>query len=317
MANIFFQGAELRISSGSAGSSVAPLDRIQSVGVSYQKPTTSISVLGRFKPLDDRPVVNYTPVSLSFDFIKSSKTVESNIGLINVNGVGLNLANSESVNGYGLRNFEIGMSSTRQSTHSNKIVISSGALNSYSIQGSVGEPARGSCSFECFDWTNESDNTTKTSQNYSGELVKPEDTFISGIQFEGFGVSGLMVQSFNLGLSVGRSASFRLGKKYPERPVTSVSASLQINGFLEGLGANFTGLSSFDCGAPITGSYYLTLIPSCSTESATTYKITNPHLDSHSISAAVGNFVGVDLSFSIPISIVESEAASGPNLTIT
>ena len=316
MANIFFQGAELRMSSGLAGSSIAPLDRIQSVNVSYQPPRASIGVLGRFSPLKDRPVINFTPVNLSFDFIKSSKTIESNLGILNSTGAGLNLANSESVNGFGLRNFEVAMASTRSDAYSNKVVLSSGALNSYSIQGSVGDPARGSCSFECLSINSASDTTTKTNQDYNGEVVKSEGTFLSGIEFEGFGLSGLMVQSFNLGVNLSRTSTFKLGSKYPERPITSIDTSLQVNGFMEGLNENLT-LTGYDCGAPITGSYYLTLKPSCSEEPATTYKITNPHLEGQSFTSAVGSFVAVDLSFSASVSILESEATSGPNLTIT
>lgn len=317
MANIFFQGAVLSMSSGSEGTSIAPLDRIQNVGMGFQIPRTNISVLGKFKPLKDRPVINFTPIQFSFDFIKSSKTIESNLGLLNSTGVGINLANSESVEGFGLRNFEVALAPTVSTSYANKYTFSSGCLLSYGIQGSVGDPVRGSVSFECLDMSHQAENSSKVAQDYSGELIKSENISISGINFSGLGISGLIVQSFSLNFNVNRSATFRLGSKYPERPITDIGANLQINGFLEGINTSFTGLSRYDCGSPLTGSYYLTLLPSCSSEIATTYKLTNPYLESQSTSIAVGNFASVDLSFSCPISIVSSETLDGPNLTIT
>lgn len=315
MSNIFFQGAELKISSGEAGTTTAFVPRTQSISVSYQVPRQNVSHLGRFKPLAQRPVINFTPVQASFDFIKSDNTVENMLGIANPTGLPNLLTNSEAINGYGLRNLEILMSPTVSSSYAGQIQIWSGCLASYSLSASVGEPARANVAFEGLDMTFISNTSGKVSHDYSTSLVKPENFSLSGIYFSGLGISDIIVQSFSLSMSVGRSPTFRLGRKYPERPITEVTASMQLNGFIENINS-FTGLATHDCGNPLTGVYYATLVPSCSNGSAFTYVIRNPYVDSQSISNQVGNFATVDLSFSLPLTIVASETGDGSNITL-
>lgn len=315
MPNIFFQGAELRISSGEAGTLTALAPRTQSISVSYQIPRQNITNLGRFKPLVSRPVVNFTPVQISFDYIKSDNTVENFLGIANPTGLPNLLSNSESVNGYGLRNLEVVMSPTVSATYAGQIQVWSGCLQSYSMSASVGEPARANIAMEALDMTFIANTSGKATNDYSANIVKPENISISGIYFSGLGISSIITQSVSLSMSINRAATFRLGRKYPERPITEVNASLQLNGFVENINA-FTGMATHDCGNPLTGVYYITLLPSCSNEAVSTYVIRNPYLDSFNFSNQVGNFASVDLSFSLPLSILASETGQGSNITL-
>jgi hypothetical protein len=312
-----FNSAEIKMSSGAAGTNYQFVERVQSISFNYAPPRTAISHLGRYKALNQRPVVNYTPVSLSVEAIKSSKEIETNFGLINNTGVGIVFGgNSNSVDGFGCRNFEILIAQPNASIYQNGVNIYSGCLTSYSVSASVGEPARTSFAVEGLDMVISGNNSLRNSTDYESRIIKPEDVIISGIEFSGFGVTGVVVQSLNLGLNLGRQSLFKLGTKFPDRPVTEINATVSINGFIEGL-SYLSGLSSFDCGNTYTGSFFFTLSPSCysgTNPNATTYVIVNPTLDSFNLGASVGSFVSVDLSFSAPISINSGEG--GSNLII-
>lgn len=312
-----FNSAEIKMSSGAAGSTTQFIERVQTVGVNYSPPRISVSNLGRFKPLTNRPVVNYTPVSISVDAIKSSKEIEINWGLLNSTGVGMVFANpSNNIAGFGCRNFEVLIVQPTSNVYQGQINVSSGCLSSYSVSASVGEPARVSFSAEGLDLSMAEVSTTRMVNNYETTIVKPENVSVSGIDFSGFGITGLSLQNFNLSLSIGRQSLFQLGTRFPNRPVTEINASLSVNGFLEGI-SYFSGLRAYDCGNPYTGTLYFTLVPSCSGGlNGTTYILVNPTLDSFSLGASVGSFTSVDLSFSAPISIVSGEAINGSNLII-
>lgn len=309
--------AEIKMSSGVAGTSYQFIERVQSINFSYAPPRTPVSHLGRFKPLNQRPVVNYTPVSLSVDVIKSSKEIESNFGLINNTGVGIIFGgDSNVINGYGCRNFEILIAQPNATVYQNGVNIYSGCLTSYNVSASVGEPARASFAVEGLDMTISGNNTERNSTNYESRIIKPEDVIISGIEFSGFGVTGVTVQSMNLTLNLNRQSLFKLGTKFPNRPVTEINATVSLNGFIEGL-SYLSGLSEFDCGNTYTGSFFFTLSPSCysgANPGATTYVLVNPTLDSFSVGASIGSFTSVDLGFSAAISVNSGEG--GSNLII-
>ena len=309
-----FQSAEVYLSSGAAGSTGQLIERLQQVSVNWSVPRQNVSNLGRFKPLNNRPVVNYIPVSFSLDAIKSSKEIESNFGLLNSTGVGTVFKSfSNNIDGFGCRNLNILIAPANSEIYNGQINVYSGCLSSYTVSASVGEPARVSCAGEGLDYQNINNFNAKNNFSTESNLIKPENVSISGINFSGIGITGLNIQSFNLSLNLNRQSIFKLGQRFPERPVTEISATLSVNGFLEGL-SYFSGLGSLVCGEPMTGSMYFTLIPSCSGGPATTYIAVTPYLDSFNLGASIGAFTSVDLSFSIPISINSGEG--GSNLII-
>jgi hypothetical protein len=314
----FFQSQHVKISTGN-GEGFQSIERIQSATWGFQIPRADISNLGRFKPLNERPVINYTPISYSIDAIKSSREIETNLGLINTTGVGIVLGqtNGTSLTNYGTRNLEFLNGASNSANYDTKVTVYSGCLNSYSMNVSIGEPAKVSFNGEGFDYKVEAFTDAKDNTNFATALVRAQDTFYTGIQFSGAGVTGLNVQSFGLNLSFGRQAIGYFGRKFPDRPITSINASISVNGFLEGF-SPLNNLSHFDCGHPLTGSIFVTLIPSCSGAGAgTTYEITNSYIDSVNFGSSVGSFTSVDFGLSLPISVSATEAANGSNLKIT
>jgi hypothetical protein len=308
-----FQSTELKISSGYNGFFTTTLNKIQNISVNHNIPRQDINVLSKSRPLLQRPVINFTPVNYSVDFYKSDKEIESNLGLLNPTGCAVYLGLSNSMSGFGCRDLELYL--IKGDYYANQINISSGYLQSYSINAGVGDFSRGSFNGEGLNCEHLSNQTQKDVLDYSLDLVRPENIKVSGIEFSGFGLSGLNVQSFSINLSFTRQSIFKLGYKYPDRPLTDARAVININGFIDGITPT-TGLQSYDCGFPETGTYYLTLKPSCSNTAATTYKIINPYLDSFNFGASVGSFVSTDLSFSIPLPFTPDDASTGSNLII-
>jgi hypothetical protein len=45
--------------------------------------------------------------------------------------------------------------------------------------------------------------------------------------------------------------------------------------------------------------------------------MTNPYVESSNLGVQVGNYIAVDLSYSVPLSFIPAEAATGSNLTIS
>lgn len=313
----FFQSVQVQMSSG-VGTGMQSIQRVQSASYNYSVPRADIGQLGRFKMLNQRPVVNYTPVSFSIEGIKSTKEIETNWGLLNPTGVGVVIgkANGFNIGDYGVRNIEFTNSSPNASVNFDKHTILSGCLNSYSVNAAVNEPARVSFNGEAFDVKIESDSSAKIDTNISTSIVRGQDVLITGIQFSGFGVTGFKPQNFALNLSFGRQAVGYFGQKFPERPVTNVGATVSLNGFYEGSNP-LSSLSTLDCGHPLTGTIFLTLVPSCSGGAATTYQCVNPYLDSFNFGASMGSFTSMDLGLSIPISSNPTEISDGSNLIIT
>jgi hypothetical protein len=314
----FFQSVQVKMSSGN-GTGMQSLERVQSASYNYSVPRADVGQLGRFKMLNQRPVINYTPVSFSIDAVKSSKEIETNLGLLNTTGVGIAIgkANGLNISDFGVRNLEFYNSNPSASTNFDKHTILSGCLNSYSVSAAVNEPAKVSFNGEAFDVRIENNTEAVTNTNLATAIVRGQDVSITGIQFSGFGLTGFRPNNFSLNLSFGRQAVGYFGQKFPERPVTNVGATLSMNGFYEGANP-LSGLSTLDCGFPLTGSIFLTLVPSCSGGGlATTYQCVNPYLDSFNFGATIGSFTSIDLGLSIPISVNPAEAADGSNLIIT
>jgi hypothetical protein len=312
------QSLEVQMSSGSAGAAFTTIQRVQNVSVGANLERTTTKVLGRFKPLTERPINNFVPIQYNVSFVKVTREVEDALGFINTTGVGMVYGgNGNTIDGYGCRNLSFLVSPLQTNNYVGQINVYSGCVSSYRVSASVGEPAQASFGGEGLEWTNTLNNggrSTTQLTNYS--LITPENVSISGIDVSGFGISGITAQSFELNLSIARQSAFRLGQRLPvNRVVTDINASLSFRGFFEGIEV-FTGFGQFNCGQPYTGTMYFTLSPGCGSYTGTTYAIRNPYLDSLQIGAQVGNFTTVDMQFSVPISINSGEAATGSNLVI-
>jgi hypothetical protein len=197
--------------------------------------------------------------------------------------------------------------------------LKSGVLTNYSIQGSISEPVRGSVGMQFFDMSGSINNTARDSTAYGAQIVKPEGTYLTGILFTGYGITGVNIQSFSLGVGFNRTQVFQLGgTPFPvDRPMTEATATLQVQGYFEGVNNSMTGLSQYSCGDPTYGNVYLTLLSSCSSAGPTTYTMVNPYLDSQSLDGQVGGFSTCSFSFSLPLPINPSDTADGSLLSIT
>jgi hypothetical protein len=99
--------------------------------------------------------------------------------------------------------------------------------------------------------------------------------------------------------------------------MTEATATLQVQGYFEGVNNSMTGLSQYSCGDPTYGNVYLTLLSSCSSAGPTTYTMANPYLDSQSLDGQVGGFSTCSFSFSLPLPINASDTGDGSFLSIT
>lgn len=322
MANIFFNGLIANMSSGNTLGVYAPIDRTQSVRVEYQIPRANIYTLGRFKPLPDRPVINYTPVTMSVDYIKGDKNVETCLGILNSTGVATLIGNGTKVTDWGCRTYPCYLAPVSQPNNVGEYDVVSGVLKSWGIQGTVNEPVRASFSVDALDLQQVVNNNAKTTPNYSGQLIRFQDSTLTGIDFTGLGYSGLIIQSFSFNTSFSYASDFQIGKQYPARRMTEASASLQLSAYIDGVTSTVTGLNVFSCGSPLSGIYTLTLQPSCAGNQApTVINLYYPYLESQSFGAQVGNFIQISLAFSIPLTISAYEATGlaglNSNCTIT
>lgn len=298
-----FSAGQVKIESGSAGTMV-PVKRVTNVNVGYNIPRANVNVMNRGKPLAQRPVINYTPVEVSLEFYKSNNDFEQSIGLVNNNNIIKNI--TETRNGYGgsgVRNIEIYYAPTSSQNYNGLLSIRSGVLTSYALQGSVGEPVKGSASFQCFDLSGSSNFSSRDSSDYDAALVKPENVVLRHIEFTGVGLTGVTVQSFSFSLGLSRTQVFQLGQKFPiERPLTDVNASLQVQGFFEGINDSIQSLSYFDCGSPMSGNVQISLYQSCQgSQYQSALGITRPYFDSFSIQGQAGGFSTFSLNMSMPI----------------
>lgn len=312
------------MSSGASATTFAKVDRVQDVQVDTTLPRVQTSVIGRFKPLNDQPVINYTPTNLSVNYVKGNKDVERNLGLLNSTGIGVQIGQGTTVPDWGARSFQIMNVPTYGAGQSLQYAgqwdVVTGILKSFSLQGSVGEAVKGSFSIEALDLRQVANTSARTIPNYSGNLIKPQNVTLTGINFTGFGLTGLLIQSFSFQASFDHAQTFQLGSQYPERRVTSIGASLQVVGFMDGASNALTSMTGYDLGSPYNGQYVLTLQPSCGPEPATTITLNQPYLTSQSMGVQVGNFTQFTLGFAVPVSVVPFEATGagmGSNVTIT
>lgn len=320
MATVFYQAAQLAMSSGTVNDVYAMVDRVQDIRVDYQLPRAVTPVIGRFKSLNDQPVINYTPVNMSVGYTKGNKDIERNLGLLNTTGVAVQIGQNTEVRNWGARNYQIYNAPLQETTYAGQWTVVSGILRSFSLNGSVGDAVRGSFSVEAIDLRQAPNGAAKSVPSYSGQLIKPENQTLTGIDFTGLGYSGLMIQSFSFGVNFNHAQTYRIGTKYPERRVTEASASLQISAFMEGITSTLTSITGFDQGSPMPGQYVLTLQPSCGPESPTTITMTNPYLVSQQLGIQVGTYTSVELAFALPLSTVPFECTGnnqGSNVTIT
>lgn len=313
-----FQGVELRVSSGDAGTTMMIVERLQTVSVGGDIARSPIKALNRFRPEVNMPVINYTPVPLSFDIIKGDNILETAFGLTNPTGVLVGITDSKNLLHYGVRNFEIHQCPLNATNYVGQFNISSGVLTNYSIGVTVGDVAKASYAFQNFDLGWAPNNSAKTGVNYNSTVVRGQDASISGIDISGFGISGFTPQSVNIGISISRTEVSQIGSKFPvSRSIVDATATIQIQGFLEAGNTTLTGLGTFDCGTPVNGSFYVFLTPSCQNGPATTYRAVNPYLQSIHFTNSVGNFSAVEVNLTIPLPYSALETGSASNLIIS
>ena len=305
------------MSSGIVNDTYALIQRVTNISTAYQIPRTQQRVLGRMLPLNQQPVLNYTPVNLSVNFTEGNKDVERNLGILNTTGVLTQIGQNTEVTNWGARSFKILNAPINSTTYAGQWNVVTGILKSYSLAGSVGGVVEGSFSIEALDLQQVANGSARTVPNYSGQVVKSENMQITGINFTGLGYSGLTIQSFNYQQNINHAATFRIGTQYPERRITDGVATLQIVGYMEGTTNTINSLNTYTNGNALTGTFVLALTPSCSTEPATTITMVSPYLDSQTLGTQVGGYTTVTLGFSIPLTTVASETTLGSNVTIT
>jgi hypothetical protein len=313
-----YSAGAVRLESGLAGA-MMPIERATSVGINYSIPRASVGVLNRGKPLNQRPVINYTPVDVSIDFYKSNSDIEAALGLLNSSNVTTNLVEARSgVSTAAIRDIHVLFAPTNSTNYNGALYVSDAVLTSYAVQGSIGEPVRGSIGFQGLEMSGAVNTTSRDSTNYVAALVKPENIALTGIQFTGVGLTGTNIQSFSFSLGIGRTQVQQLGQRFPsERPLTDVSASMQIQGFFEGVNNSLTSLGNFNCGDPFDGQVKLTMTPSCSTAGATNIEIIRPYFESFSVEGQAGGFSTFSLSLSAPIGPNPNETTDGSVVKIT
>ena len=316
-ATLFFQGAEIAMSSGIVNDTFALIQRVSNISVSDNIPRTQQRVIGRMLPLNQQPVLNYTPVNLSVSYTASNKDVPRNLGLLNTVGLLTQIGQNTQVTDWGARSFQVYNAPINATNYAGQWNIVTGVLKSFSLAGSVGGVVDGSFSMEALDLRQVANNSARTVPNYSGVVVKSENMVITGIDFTGLGYSGLTIQSFNFQTSINHAATFRIGTQFPDRRITDGTATLQIVGFMEGMTNTVDSLNTYAAGNALTGTYVLTLTPSCSPEPATVITMVSPYLDSQTIGVTVGNYTEITLGFSIPLTTVAAECSLGSNVLLT
>lgn len=315
-----YQAGQVRLSSGLAGTSMGAIERVQNVKIDANLPRVNVGALNRSKPLSQRPVVNYTPVDFSFDYVKSNNNVELMLGLVNPTGVTTQMTNAQGLgSSWAVRDAQVFFAPTTSSTYNGLLDLKSGVLTSYSIQGSISEPIRASVAMQFFNMSGSINTTARDTTNYGAQVVRPEGQYLTGIMFTGYGITGVTIQSFSLGIGFNRTQVFQLGgTPFPvDRPLTEANATLQVQGYFEGVNNSLTGLSQYSCGDPTYGNVYLTLLSSCGTSGPMTYTMTNPYLDSQSVEGQVGGFSTCSFSFSMPLPLNPTETGDGSVLAIT
>lgn len=311
-----FQNGQLNIGSGILGSeTMVAACRVTNVSISTPIPRANVNVLNRGKPLEQRPVINYVPVDFSCDSYFSDKSFETNVGLINSTGITAAIVDTKAASAtYGVRNMQVLFSPTNSNYFNGGRDLKSGVLSSYALKGGISEPVTRSVSMQFLDMSGYILNTSRPAAGVAG-FVRPEGAFLTGIQFSGYGVSGVNIQSFSLTVSFTRAATNNMGQRFPvERPLTDVTATLQVQGYIDGFNNVMSGLGQYNAGSPTYETVGLTLYPACSTSAPMTVTMINPYLDNETINPQIGNFATVSYSFSLPIGPNPYETGDGSRL---
>ncbi len=312
-----FNIALLSLESGKLGSqSLVPIGRVSNCSITNNLQRADVTNLGRGKPLEQRPIINYVPVDFSCDIYKTNNNLEGILGLTNSTGVLTRIASADILDAVeSIKNARILFSSNDSSYYNAGMELQSGVLTNYSIQCSIESPVKTSLSFQFLDQKTYSFSSSRSLTENNFEIVRPENSVITGIQFSGYGITGFKTQSFNLSLSINRASTMYMGERFPvDRPLTDARATLQVQGYFNGL-TNISGLSGYNNGDPTFGDIGITLTSSCSGDK-TTYTLTNPYLDSQTYTPQAGGFTTVSLNFSLPIGTNPLDVIDGSNLKI-
>lgn len=308
-----FQGAELRISSGNKSLDII-CDNIQSTNISYQNNRQETTYLGNYNPELNKPIINFTPVQLSFSYLKTNNNlIEENLGLLNPSGCFINLVANNNLNDYSSRDYKLLFRPPNTQNYNGQINLYSGYLSQYNLAANIGNPLTCAVTIEALDIESLANNSGQI-QITGKQIISPESTLITGINFSGFGISGLQIQSFSLNLSIQRNNSFVLGQKFPQKTIVQTNGQIQINGFLNNI-SQLAKLSTINQNSP-ENNIILNLKNNCSTEIFSTITIQKPYLDSKQISNQVGNFANVSLNFLVKPTIRPMEW-SGENIIIS
>lgn len=314
---LFFQGAEIAMSSGVVNDTYALIQRVSNISTSYQIPRTQQRVIGRMLPLNQQPVLNYTPVNLSVNYTAANRDVPRCFGLLNSTGLLVQIGQNTEVNNWGARSFQIYNAPINSPNYAGQWNAPTGILKSFSLAGSVGGVVEGSFTVEAFNLQQVANNSARTIPNYSGVVVKSENMVLTGINFTGLGFSGLTIQSFSFQTSINHAPTFRIGTQFPERRITDGVATLQVVGYMEGVTNTVDNLNTYAAGNSLTGTFVLALTPSCSNEPPLTITMVSPYLDSQTLGSQVGSYTEISLGFSIPLTTVPGETTVGSNVTLT
>ncbi len=313
-----FQGIELRVASGDSSTAMHTVERLQSVNWNADLPRAQVKQLNRFRPDVSQQVINYTPVNLSFDYVKSNNHVEAALGLTNPTGIICGIINSKvSPASHGIRNFELFQANLESTTYIGQINISSGVLNSYSINVSPTEQVRSSFSYNALDAGFVTNTAAKTGVTTTSTAIRGQDVAITASFITSMGVTNFSPQSFSLNLNISRNEVVEIGSQFPrERPITDASVSIQMQGFFDSNNTNFTGFGSYSCGDQINGNLTVVMTPPCGAAGATTYTIVKPYVKSIGYGASVGSMTSVDLAFDVPLPINAIESGNGASNVI-
>jgi hypothetical protein len=184
------------------------LPLVQSLSISTSKDVTNLQPLGQFGYTDRILNANQT-TELSLDHLIST----------GVSGINPFYEFQEQQEGF------LSVSPTRFKIKDNagESLISGAYLNSYNLNGSVGEVVKGSMSYEADTITFNAENTLTDADESDDSLsqynvFRPRNisiTTTAGLASEGIESSALNIQSFDLSASVGREAKNRVGSRIP------------------------------------------------------------------------------------------------------
>jgi len=312
-----FNIALLSIESGKLGSqSFVPIGRVTNCNITQNLQRADTTNLGRGKPLEQRSIINYTPVEFSCDILKTNSNLENILGLTNSTGVMTRIASADISDAIeSVKSARILFSSNDSQNYNGGMELKSGVLTNYTLQCAIDSPAKASLSFQFLDQKTYSLSSSRNISTNNFEIVRPENSLITGLQFSGYGITGFKTQSFSLSLSINRASTMYMGERFPvDRPLTDARATLQVQGYFQGF-ANISGLSHYNDGAPTFGNVSITLTSSCSGDQ-TTYTLTNPYLESQTYTPQAGGFTTTSLNFSLPIGVNPNDIQDGSVLKI-